>query len=236
MFTCQLSRLSRSLLPSRAFANQHFPFAQAPQINLHIKVNVGGFFRSSHGPDNKVVSGWAFSSLRNGPTGGCWWWQRGQQNWLLDGLVHRHKPQHSTKENTKVLEDHSLLVYKRSYRSGMCLFGKIHPKKCSKQTGKKHAGSRIQSSTNQTSQRNSKQFSTDTDTHHGSKPPFLNHHFNGPIFRMSSNDQMFVPEDMADKATKYSGKDSTSELVFASGRWFHLPIRNIRKKWWISPG
>ena len=36
-----------ALLLSRAFANQHFPFAQAPQINLHIKVNVRGFFRSS---------------------------------------------------------------------------------------------------------------------------------------------------------------------------------------------
>ena len=33
-----------ALLLSRAFANQHF---QAPQINLHIKVNVRGFFRSS---------------------------------------------------------------------------------------------------------------------------------------------------------------------------------------------
>ena len=37
-----------ALLLSRAFANQHFPFAQAPQINLHIKVNVRGFFRSSN--------------------------------------------------------------------------------------------------------------------------------------------------------------------------------------------
>ena len=54
MFTCQLSRLSRSLLLSRAFANQHFPFAQAPQINLHMKVNVGGFFRSSF--DFKAVA------------------------------------------------------------------------------------------------------------------------------------------------------------------------------------
>ena len=91
---------------------------------------------TSHGPNNKVVSGLAFSSLRNGPTGGCWWWQRGQQNWLLDGLVHRHKPQHSTKENTKVLEDDSPLVYNWSYRSGMCLFGKKHPKKCLSKRGK----------------------------------------------------------------------------------------------------
>ena len=37
-----------ALLLSRAFANPHFPFAQAAQINLHIKVNVRGFFRSSH--------------------------------------------------------------------------------------------------------------------------------------------------------------------------------------------
>ena len=44
MFTCQLSRLSQSLLLSRAFANQHFPFPQAPQINCHKKLNVGGFF------------------------------------------------------------------------------------------------------------------------------------------------------------------------------------------------
>jgi len=34
-------------LLSRSFANQHFPFAHALQINRHIKVNVWGFFRSS---------------------------------------------------------------------------------------------------------------------------------------------------------------------------------------------
>lgn len=32
---------------------------------------------------------------------------------------------------------------------------------------------------------------------------------------------MFVPEDMADKATKYSGKDATYELGF------HLPLKNF---------
>ena len=30
----------------------NIPFAQAPQINLHIKVNVGGFFRSSPDPNH----------------------------------------------------------------------------------------------------------------------------------------------------------------------------------------
>ena len=38
----------RALLLSRSFANQHFPFTQALQINPLIKVNVVGFFRSSN--------------------------------------------------------------------------------------------------------------------------------------------------------------------------------------------
>ena len=36
-----------ALLLSRSFAKQHFPFARAPQINSHIKVNVVGLFRCS---------------------------------------------------------------------------------------------------------------------------------------------------------------------------------------------
>jgi len=40
---------------------------------------------------------------------------------------------------------------------------------------------------------------------------------------------MFVPEDMADKATKYSGKDSTFELVFVSGRWYTYPSETSGK-------
>ena len=50
---------------------------------------------------------------------------------------------------------------------------------------------------------------------------------------MSSNDQMFVPEDMADKATKYSGKDSTSELGFREvedDTMFHSRISPTHQK------
>ena len=44
IFAYPLSRLSRSILLSRTFANQHFPFAQALQINPLIKVNVEVYF------------------------------------------------------------------------------------------------------------------------------------------------------------------------------------------------
>ena len=95
--TCTCLRVSfrgfrGALLLSRAFANQHFPFAQAPQINLHIKVNVGGFLRSSIGHAPKKGSAdlsiFFLSSPRWEPL--AYVYTNKTHTWILVGLCRPH--------------------------------------------------------------------------------------------------------------------------------------------------